>query len=93
MGNPHAVIPLEDIQDIPLSEWGPIIERHKFFPANTNVHFISIESRSHIKVKVWERGCGPTLACGTGACASFVTSRILKYVDSIICRGFRIHLI
>ena len=70
-GNPHAVT--WDIwpDDDTFRTAGPLIERHPFFPAGTNVEFCRIESRSHARVRVWERGAGPTLACGTGATATF----------------------
>jgi len=69
MGNPHCVIFCEDLADVPLTEWGPLIETHPLFPRKANVEFVQVESRERAVVKVWERGVGPTLACGTGACA------------------------
>ena len=70
-GNPHAVT--WDIwpDDETFRKYGPVIERHALFPAGTNVEFCRAESRAHAQVRVWERGAGPTLACGTGATASF----------------------
>lgn len=80
MGNPHCVI--FDTPDQPGNKWagqwkqlGPIIECHSAFPAKTNVHFCHIHSASHVEVHVWERGSGPTLACGTGACAIVVAGQ------------------
>lgn len=74
MGNPHAVIFVEDFESInpPFSTVGPLIETSAYFPEKTNVEFVQVLSPSHLKMKVWERGAGPTLACGTGACATVV---------------------
>ena len=72
MGNPHCVIKVDDVDMVPLEKIGPEIEFHPWFPNRTNVEFVQILSRDHIKVRVWERGSGATLACGTGACASAV---------------------
>lgn len=69
MGNPHAVIFVEDVDSIPLDEWGPVIERDPFFPKRTNVEFVQVKDPDNARVRVWERGSGATLACGTGACA------------------------
>ena len=70
MGNPHAIIRLHNLEDINVKEYGPLIENRSEFPKRTNVEFIEIKDRSRIKMKVWERGAGETLACGTGACNS-----------------------
>ena len=75
MGNPHCVIFLDDRTDInrfPVDTLGPVIEKHPIFPNKTNVEFIKIENKNEILMRVWERGVGETLACGTGACASAV---------------------
>lgn len=72
MGNPHAVVFVNDTDNLPLEKLGPLFEHHKIFPERVNTEFIQIESRNHIKMRVWERGSGETLACGTGACASVV---------------------
>jgi diaminopimelate epimerase len=77
MGNPHAVIVVKEVKTVPLDVYGPEIERHRIFPNRTNVEFIQINSRKSITVKVWERGSGETLACGTGASASAVVSSLL----------------
>lgn len=74
MGNPHAVIFVDDITVAPLLETGPVVEIHPAFPQKTNVEFIQVLSDSEIKMRVWERGAGVTLACGTGACAAVVAS-------------------
>jgi diaminopimelate epimerase len=72
MGNPHAVIFVADAQAVPLETWGPAIERHDAFPARTNVEFAQVLNPHEARMRVWERGAGPTLACGTGACATLV---------------------
>lgn len=72
MGNPHAVVFVDDTDKLPLETLGPLFEHHKIFPERVNTEFIQVESRNRIKMRVWERGSGETLACGTGACASVV---------------------
>jgi len=74
MGNPHCVIFVDDAASFDLHRWGPLLEKHPLFPRKTNVEFVTVKSRSHIVMRVWERGAGPTLACGTGACATLVAS-------------------
>ena len=74
MGNPHAVIFLEEGSRLSVEEFGPAIEKHARFPKRTNVEFVRVSGPSSIDVQVWERGAGVTLACGTGACASAVAS-------------------
>ncbi|TAL23138.1 MAG: diaminopimelate epimerase [Nitrospirae bacterium] len=76
MGNPHAVIVVDNVAGFPVTYYGPLIERHKLFPARTNVEFIEILNSSEIKMRVWERGSGETMACGTGASAAAVASGI-----------------
>jgi len=76
MGNPHAVFFVEDVGHFPLEMVGPMIENHIFFPNRTNVEFVEVMDRTHLKMRVWERGAGETLACGTGACATLVASVI-----------------
>ncbi|MFN8577246.1 MAG: diaminopimelate epimerase [Candidatus Sericytochromatia bacterium] len=72
MGNPHCIIFVDDLDKVEFEHWGPIIEKFKTFPKKTNVEFVKIEDRNNLRVKVWERGAGATLACGTGACATLV---------------------
>ena len=81
-GNPHAVT--FDIwpDDDTFRKAGPFIERHPVFPAGTNVEFCRIEDRSHARIRVWERGAGPTLACGTGATATFFAAVSAGLMDS-----------
>ena len=82
MGNPHLIFFIEDINKISLSLLGPIFENNKLFPQKTNVHFSQIIDRDNIMVRVWERGAGPTLACGTGACAVHVAAYKLGLCNS-----------
>ena len=72
MGNPHAVQIVEDVESAPVNIHGPLIERHERFPKRVNAGFMQIVDRSHIKLRVYERGAGETLSCGTGACAAVV---------------------
>ena len=88
MGNPHAVIVVKDVDSIHLETFGPLIENHKLFPKRTNVEFIQIMDRKNIKMRVWERGAGETLACGTGASAAAVASSLSGLTD----RRVTIHL-
>jgi diaminopimelate epimerase len=74
MGNPHCVTFVDDAQSFPVQEIGPQIERHPYFPERTNAEFVEVASSKEIRMRVWERGAGETLACGTGACASVVAS-------------------
>lgn len=70
MGNPHAVVLAEDVASLPLTEIGPKFENHSMFPERVNTEFIRILDRKTIELRVWERGSGETLACGTGCCAA-----------------------
>jgi len=82
MGNPHAVSFLsQPIADFPLAEIGPKVERHPIFPQRTNFEIASVSSRGEIEARVWERGVGETLACGSGACAIAVAAQLLDYVE------------
>ena len=74
MGNPHAVIFTERLDDLPLSTLGPLVQQCGVFPEGVNVEFITIENRSTLHMRVWERGAGETMACGTGACASLAAA-------------------
>jgi len=75
MGNPHAVTRVEDIDSAPVATLGPLIERHPEFPQRVNAGFMQVESPTAITVRVYERGAGETLACGSGACAAMVIGR------------------
>ena len=81
MGNPHVVVPVEDLADFDLARFGPQLEVHPSFPAKTNVHFVQVLAPDHLVMRVWERGAGPTLACGTGACAALVACHCLGLVE------------
>jgi diaminopimelate epimerase len=76
MGNPHAIIEVDDITKVPLERWGPQIETHPLFPQKTNVEFVSIHTPEEITMRVWERGVGITQACGSGACAAVVAGNL-----------------
>ena len=82
MGNPHAVMTVADVAQAPVSSLGPLIEHHVAFPSRVNAGFMQIVSRSQIKLRVFERGAGETLACGTGACAAVVAGISLGLLDS-----------
>ena len=82
MGNPHAVCFIDNLEKIDINRIGKIIENYKFFPNKTNVEFVQIIDKKRIKVKVWERGVGETLSCGTGACAAAVISFLKKQTES-----------
>lgn len=81
MGNPHAVIFLDDIANLNLPEIGPRIENASIFPNRTNTEFIEVVSKDKVKMRVWERGSGETMACGTGACASAVAGVLNGLTD------------
>jgi diaminopimelate epimerase len=76
MGNPHAVTVVDDVEIIELKKYGPLIETHALFPRRINVEFIQIIDPKHIKMRVWERGSGETMACGTGAAAAAVAAHL-----------------
>jgi diaminopimelate epimerase len=82
VGNPHCVIFVGAVDDFPVQRVGPKIENHRLFPKRTNVEFAQILSETEVKVRVWERGCGETLACGTGACAAVAAGNLLKKLGS-----------
>jgi diaminopimelate epimerase len=74
MGNPHAVFFVPDAEAAPVNQAGPVIEHHWLFPERVNVGFAQVKARDRIRLKVWERGVGQTVACGTGACAALVAA-------------------
>ena len=82
IGNPHIVFFGKDIDDVDLAKLGPIIENNKLFPNKTNVEIIEVLSNKKIKMRVWERGVGITLACGSGACASVYAGQLKKLLDN-----------
>ena len=75
MGNPHAVIFVDDVSAVPLEKWGPILEHDKQFPDRCNIEFAQMLAPDRIRMRVWERGCGVTAACGTGSCATLVAAQ------------------
>lgn len=74
MGNPHAIVYMDSIDDLEIEKIGPLFEHHEVFPERTNTEFIEVVDRKTLKMRVWERGAGETWACGTGACATLVAS-------------------
>lgn len=89
MGNPHAVVFTTGIKELDLPVIGPKFEKHPIFPRKTNTEFIEVVDRKTLNMRVWERGAGETLACGTGACAAAVAAILNGYCD----RKITIHLI
>ncbi|WP_193163834.1 diaminopimelate epimerase [Microbulbifer hainanensis] len=81
MGNPHAVLLVEDVDSAPVATLGPRIEQHERFPQRVNVGFLQVQSRSEARLRVFERGVGETRACGTGACAAMVAARLRDLLD------------
>ncbi len=88
MGNPHAVVYMDDIDNLEIEKIGPLFEAHKMFPRKTNTEFLEIIDNENIKMRVWERGAGETWACGTGACASAVAS----VLNGLVGRSVTMHL-
>ena len=84
MGNPHAVLQVENIDTAPVAELGPKIESHARFPQRVNAGFMQVVDRQHIRLRVYERGVGETLACGTGACAAVVAGRLQGLLDEAV---------
>ncbi len=81
MGNPHAVLRVQDTETAPVLELGPKIERHPRFPKRANAGFMEVVSPEHIRLRVFERGAGETLACGSGACAAVVSGRLRGWLN------------
>ena len=81
MGNPHAVTLVDDVDQAPVAEIGPLIEHHRAFPERVNAGFLQVVDRGHARLRVYERGAGETLACGTGACAAVVAGIRLGLLD------------
>lgn len=84
IGNPHAVIKVDDVDAAPVNRWGPVIESHERFPERANVGFMEVISRNHINLRVFERGAGETRACGSGACAAVVAGRLQGLLDESV---------
>lgn len=81
MGNPHCMTFVDDVDTIPLAEIGVLFEHHPVFPKRTNTEFVEVVNRGYVKMRVWERGAGATLACGTGACATVVAGVLNDLCD------------
>jgi diaminopimelate epimerase len=84
MGNPHAVLVVPDIDAAPVTEWGPLIENHSSFPGRVNAGFMQVVNKGTIRLRVFERGAGETLACGTGACAAVVAGIRQGLLDNTV---------
>lgn len=81
VGNPHAITIVEDLEEIEIEKYGPVIEKNEHFPKKINVEFIQIKDEATVKMRVWERGSGETMACGTGASAAAVACILNNYVN------------
>jgi diaminopimelate epimerase len=88
MGNPHCVVFVENVDDLKLEEIGPLFENHPIFPDRVNTEFVQILDKIELKMRVWERGSGETLACGTGACAVACAAAWNRVTE----RNVKIHL-
>jgi len=88
MGNPHAVLVVDDVETAPVATLGPALEQHPDFPERTNVGFMQVLDRGEVRLRVFERGAGETMACGSGACAAVVAGRIRGLLDERV----RVHL-
>lgn len=84
MGNPHAVLLVDDVDHAPVAQLGPLVENHPAFPARVNAGFMQVVDRSTLRLRVFERGAGETLACGTGACAAVVGGRLRGLLDATV---------
>ncbi len=90
MGNPHAIQVVDDVDHAPVTSQGPLLENHAAFPNRVNAGYMQVVSREHIRLRVWERGAGETLACGTGACAAVVSGNqrgLLDWQVRVTTRG------
>ena len=85
MGNPHAVIFTDNLAEVPVEQAGMMLEFHPRFPERMNIEFCQIMDQAHIRIRVWERGVGETLGCGTGACAAVCASVLNNYTDRNVC--------
>jgi len=84
MGNPHSVMLVDDVVKFPVHIMGPLVESHINFPKKTNAGFMQIIDKQNMKLRVFERGCGETLACGTGACAAAVAAQLRGLIDTLV---------
>lgn len=84
MGNPHAIVFMDDVANLEIEKIGPYFENHEVFPNRTNTEFVEVVDRSHVNMRVWERGTGETLACGTGCCATVVACVLNGLTDTTV---------
>ncbi len=84
IGNPHAVQVVDDVEQASVAELGPLIEKHPRFPKRVNAGFMQVVDRGHIKLRVYERGAGETMSCGTGACAAVVSGILRGLLDNVV---------
>ncbi len=84
MGNPHAVVFMDGVKDLDIEAIGPFFENHERFPRRTNTEFVEVRDRGHVFMRVWERGTGETLACGTGCCATAVACILNGHTDNSV---------
>lgn len=89
MGNPHCVVFMEDVEHLEIEKIGPLFENHKLFPKRINTEFVKVIDRKTLQMRVWERGSGETLACGTGACATAVAAMLNGFCEDEV----QIHLL
>ena len=82
MGNPHAITIVDNTKEFNIEKYGPVLEKDEHFPRRANIEFIELVDKNNIKMRVWERGAGETLACGTGACASVVACALNGYIEN-----------
>ena len=95
MGNPHVVTFVDDVDTVPVGDWGPRVETNPLFSEKTNVEFAQILSPNEIRMRVWERGVGITEACGTGSCAALVAAvanQLIKDTATLILDGGRLQI-
>lgn len=84
MGNPHAVVFMDDVDNLEIEQIGPYFENHERFPNRTNTEFVKVLDRENVQMRVWERGTGETLACGTGCCATVVACILNGLTDDTV---------
>ena len=84
MGNPHAVVFMDDVEHLAIEQIGPYFEKHERFPKKINTEFVKVIDRNHVQMRVWERGTGETLACGTGCCATVVACILNHLTDDTV---------
>lgn len=95
MGNPHAVTFIDDVSGLDIEKIGPVFETHELFPKRINTEFAKVRDRHTIEMRVWERGAGETLACGTGACATMVAAILNEFTDDeadLVLLGGTLHI-